>query len=277
MDMLDLASDPATPPEQLTAMAKAGPTDVTRRVVANPSAPLSVALASGYLYPDELLRNPALSLWLLEDPTFFVRLPVPLGVALARCPGVTLEVLGHLAEHPATGVRLAVVAASMVTGELLERMALGQPRPDYNLALALVSHPRAPTHLLELLADQPYIAPQLGSNPRTPAYLIRHLDSTAQLRPGAAASPWLPPLWQGRYGRSTDAQVRVALAGNSTTSAYLLQRLARDDSPFVRIAVAQNPSTPIITRLSLLQDRNTRVRSLASASLVAPPLTQASR
>lgn len=92
-------------------------------------------------------------------------------------------------------------------------------------------------------------------------------------RAHGAASPWVTPALARRFARSTDIDLRAAVAGNPATPPSLLAKLIHDDRTSVARAAEDNPSTPYVAIIALEQTDLT----LAHPDCPADTLTAALR
>ena len=116
-DRLAAATDPATPPAVLAALASAPEPHIRRAVAANPNIAPETLGAIAEEFPDEFFENPALALCLLENPALFSELPEATLARLVAHPSMSS---GLLVE--ATSYRhawSAVAAALLLAGGLV--------------------------------------------------------------------------------------------------------------------------------------------------------------
>lgn len=271
-DEQEEASSPSTPPPRLQELAGHTSREVRRSVAKNASTPFPAVIHLCREFPEEFLENPSLPLWRLSDPGFFERLPEPAGVALARCPGITLEILWHLAASPLGGVRYAVATSSLATEELLELLKI-PPNPqayvDFRLLQALAQHPNTPPRLLEELSQHAYLKRSISQHPKTPDYLRRVMcESIGTSVPETPPAQNLPRMLQ-RKMLQKGGKSHLSLAEGATPEP-LLRRLASSEAAEVRLAIAANPNASLSTRIALSNDKNRNVRNLTRTLLAAP-------
>ena len=93
-----LAQNPRTPPSLLEELAHHPEKGIRRALTLNPSTPETLLFKLACAFPAEFLKNPLLSLLLLEDSDFAAKLPAPTRRALAKHPGTPPEMLEGLVQ-----------------------------------------------------------------------------------------------------------------------------------------------------------------------------------
>ncbi|MER5643678.1 hypothetical protein [Streptosporangium sp. NPDC002524] len=232
---LAVASDPATPPETLEAMATDPSRTVRRALAARTDAPGKVlrALAQD---PDlktrqSLAKNPSCPsgalITLVEDPHWSVRWSVP--------------------EHPAANVEarrtICRSADEVLRGLLAEQDGLDEETnsvlavdPSPNVRARLAAHTDAPDILAALIADaDPKVRAGATENPITTTNQHRLLstDKFATVRKAALMSEKLPRDELQRLAHDRSVEVRWRLAIWPTTPETVLRVLAEDPHPDV--------------------------------------------
>ncbi|MEU4534429.1 hypothetical protein AB0G15_06155 [Streptosporangium sp. NPDC023825] len=235
-----VASDPATPPETLEAMATDPSRTVRRALAARTDAPGKVlrALAQD---PDlktrqTLVKNPScpsdVLINMVEDPHWSVRWSVPEHPAAdaearrAICRSADEVLRGLLAEQDGLdGKTNSVLAAD----------------PSPNVRARLAAHTDAPDILATLITDAtPKVRAGATENPITTTNQHRLLsnDKSATVRKAAVTSEKLPHDELHRLAHDRSVDVRWYLALWPTTPETVLRVLSEDPHPDV-VAQAQ--------------------------------------
>jgi hypothetical protein len=262
LDERALAGDPSTPPEILRELAARSPV-LALEVAKNPAAPGAVLVGLGALeaqvqrakaahpnlapeefsrlarrFPSEFSQNPALALWLLENPDFWTSLGYDAQVRLARCADAPLAFLqwavslktprfaADLARHPrltepmmetlaSRSADLAILVAGRedISSSLLLRLLY---HSDARIRCAALANAKTPLDDLVRAADQESLQKGVAANPQAPLWLLEKLFQHAYQQ--ATPSP---------KKEQTANPVGQALARNPACSAPLLLELAR--------------------------------------------------
>ncbi|MDJ0581254.1 HEAT repeat domain-containing protein [Crocosphaera sp.] len=143
-----VAENVNTSPETFTKLAINKNEDILKAIVRNPSTPTEILIELGSLYPQQLVKNPIVDLWLLEDNNpFLYENTFKKKLACNRTTPVKL--LKILARDSDSNVRLEVVKNPNIPVSLLEILARDS---DSNVRLEVVKNPNIPVSLLEILA-----------------------------------------------------------------------------------------------------------------------------
>ncbi len=231
------ARDAETPPATLDALSRSNDRSVRRAVASNPNVAPETLMRLAAEFPDELFQNPALPLFLLENPSLFADMPE--------------ESLAKLVHHP-----------SMPEAYLLEA---ARHRAFY-VRRAAAQNPRMPPAVLVELAEKQSYFEEVAGNPSTPpdyvARMARH-DWPA-VRLAAAGNPSLPKEAIPALANDGDAKVRRAVVRSEAATVDVLLRLAEHESALVRLAVAESEKTPRAILDRLAGDADAGVRFAAS-------------
>ena len=271
-----VAKNAAAPEAVLTELSHSADLATRRALVTNPATPLDVLHEIAKQFPEELLDNPALDVFLLENPTFFRDLPAPVLRAVVKRDNCSAGVLAQAAQVDDEVVLLGICqnpAATPETVRALRASTSAAVRKAAALHVAVAGAVKDwPARLRKAVARALALA--------EPAQRLRGLPFlrlAGQLTTtGVASSAALPPLFgaiiqdaAGAYSNAAvldrlagdeDWGVRRAVAEHPATPAALLERLAGDKESWVRCAVAKNPATPVALLERLAGDKDRYVR-----------------
>jgi hypothetical protein len=301
---LETARDPATTAADLGRVASAAQTAWSKRpdrrispldteilaaVAGNPNAAPPLLFQLAPRFPGQVVRNPALTFMLVEDPALLEKMPVqalsailnhpeapPAWLALAaqrpepwvlvvvgaspRTPG---EVLARLAEGGIHAVRVAVAGNRGAPGDVLARLARRQDDAAhvvFNLRVPLAGNPATPLSTLDFLAADRALLPYIAANAALPEYLFDVLaaDEDAMVRAALATQARLPARLVRRLAGDAEAHVRKAVARHAVNPDTLAQ--LADHGGVISRPLAQNPAVPssILHRLRHAPDGRTR-------------------
>lgn len=281
------ASDPTTLAARLGELARlarvqARP-EVTRAIAGNPNAPLPLLQQLSHEHAAEVLHNPSLPLYLLENPLDFFR--PTLGIqALLSCDPVPswffeallaywngdedsfqMRRIGEwLARHPSTpasslwalclSINPEARAAAAVRGELpQEKLApLVQAGSDPSLRNRSRRRPPIPEDQLRQVAAMGYWGAELAaSHPKAPPGLLEQLarDPRPTIVAEVAENPCAPPGLLEQLAAHPSYIVRRKTARNPTASEAALAALARSNEPdVVRLALQHEHAPPELIR-----------------------------
>ncbi len=265
-----VAKNPGAPESLLTELSHSPDTATRRALVMNPATPLATMEPIARQFPEELLDNPALDLFLLENPTFFRDLPVPVLRALVkrdRCPAgvlaqaaavedelVQLGICQNASAAPETIRALQASSWSAVSEAAALHVAVTEPLEDWKTRIVMAT--------MDMLR-------QTESQKRL--WCLPFLRRAAQVRGATARSASTYPVFDEileEAGRTysdkavlerlerqvitEELRLREAAAENLATPISLLVRLAGDAESSVRTRVAMNPATPIVIKGTIL-------------------------
>lgn len=231
------ANDVETSPASLDALSRSSDRTVRRAVAKNPNVPPDTLMRLAAEFPDELFANPALPLFLLENPSLFSDMPE--------------ESLAKLVHHP-----------SMPEAFLLEA---ARHRAFY-VRRAAAQNPRMPPDMLVELAEKQSYFEEVAGNPSTPpAYVARMArHEWPAVRLAAAQNPSLPKESIPALANDADAKVRRAVVRGEAATVDVLYALAQSESALVRLAVAESEKTPRAILDRLASDTDAGVRFAAA-------------
>ena len=265
-----LASDPNTPAEVLRALfAPQDPERLTAAeealglaLVQNPNTPKQLLLWLGQRYPQELLQNPSLSLFLLEEPGLFHQIPHNTLAAIleqiAPLPSFIIEGALSTEDHHASYV---FARTPQTPPQILTHFASHQ---DYGVRRTVAQNPSTPPALLESMIQDGKMTVRFGvaQNPSTPLWLLEHLAKSRHhaMRSAVAQNRGLPRWLQEELARDPHEAVRQEIAQNPSTPEEILQILLRDEHPAVPGRIAENPKAPLAILEGLAQHPELQVR-----------------
>jgi hypothetical protein len=236
-----LATNPKTPEQLLTILAKNSDQEIRRLVAENPNTPLSVF---EYLvtHCDKKVR-----------------------CRLAENPHTSPEILTKLAQSQ----------------ELIKSLSKSQFNSydtmeyDQALAIKLASHPNTPSPILELLVTQTSPTVQYGyrhNSNLNDIYdnLIFSSSIVNPIRSALVNNMNAPVNVLFILAKDSNDWLRSKVAEHPNTPANLLEILAKDSASNVRGKVAENPNTPVSLLKVLATDSDKTVRSGVINNLNAP-------
>jgi hypothetical protein len=252
-----VAKNDAAPQDLLLKFAGSGDFEVRRAVASNPSAPphvlLEMAADSNQGIRAAVAANMAttetIQAKLASDKSSDVRLRV------ASNPATPVWVLAQLSEDSSETVQCAV--ARNPSAPQVSLVELARHKSKY-VRRAVTLNPTAPLDVRhrivwDLSSDNDLeMGCFLAENPITPVELLKkyaRVGSKAALRKAVARNNKAPDELLNRLSRDRTFGVRLAVAGNTSTSISTLQKLAFNETYwYVRqaasINLAVNPRTP---------------------------------
>jgi hypothetical protein len=270
--LLCLARNPSTPEDVLLSLSTYQVAELRSAVLRNPAVPLLALFFLGCEDPPGFWENPALAMWLLEDPSFLENLPPETMAALARHPSAPERLLeiavssrsGDVREgaaaNPTLSAALCARLASGGWGDALRTLARNPVTPPeilrelyerdvvVNLWKSLVENPSAPPDLLALMAEGALLTQRAAAlqHPRFPHDILDGLvrlgsapDLCGYRRPDLSLSPE-----ELTAAATRGPWVRSLVAWHPNTPPALFSQLAKDPRPEVRFSVACSPALP---------------------------------
>lgn len=155
MDLQE-ASNPQTPQALLETFARGGDPELKRAIAQNPNASLSTLLSLAALFPDEVSKNPALSLFLLESPSLVQSMDLSVAKALSSCEAAPLWLVALLIRYPKTEVTSLIAARPDLTEELLVQLVEARVEIDQ-----ILEHPRLTDKVLCKIAASEQLTDKL--------------------------------------------------------------------------------------------------------------------
>ncbi|MES2742362.1 MAG: hypothetical protein V4754_15630 [Pseudomonadota bacterium] len=217
----EAASDPDTPPETLTRLAR------------DPYQNVRSAVGGNLATPPETLAT------LARDDDWTVR------AAVGANPNTPLDILATLANDPDEDVRRAVASNPNISADIATRLADSE---DEHVLSALGGNRATPVAILSALAisDSATVRGAVAGNPTTLTETLHTLtnDRDEDVRMAAGGNPNTPSDDLATLARDPSWYVRSAVAGNPNTPGHVLTELGRDRKWDVRLAAHNNPSTP---------------------------------
>jgi hypothetical protein len=270
-----VADNPATPPDLLKSMIRRRDKTILGNLVANPNTPTEVLFKLGKRFPEQFLKNPILSLLLLENTHFLSEIPTKTvqqimehslkqlsgdGVQSQENEFLTPEyVLQLLAKHKDSSIRYRMAENIATPISILQLLA--DDKNDYvrqHVALNI----NTPIYLLEKLAkdNAVWTRETVAQNPNTPLSVLEYLvdDNHYRVCMGVACNPKTPVHMLERVldkltSDSHHQYVLTRTAENPKVAVYILEKLATCEIWEVRRGVAQNCQTPAITLKAMVQ------------------------
>ncbi len=117
-----VAKNAAAPETVLTELSHFADPATCRALVTNPATPLNVLHEIAKQFPEELLDNPALDVFLLENPTFFRDLPAPVLRAVVKRDNCSAGVLAQAAQVEDEVVLLGICQNPAATPETVRAL-----------------------------------------------------------------------------------------------------------------------------------------------------------
>ncbi len=301
--MLSLARDPASAPEQLTALAEwlkldqnhnvaqpstslhylntfapQGPlsiflergssSPILEALVANPNTPITVALEFASDFPAGFFNNPALLLWLLANPILFDQIEPLRLLQLLRYPNIPQPIL-QLMHTISPEIGQVVQLHGGLNLALADDWYGHYQRFKHQVALPAAY---ASTLLHELLGLNAINEPMLSWLRQSSAEHHQLLFNQAAVSTNPISEPQtldVIPKYATLLDATIDERMRVANSNDLRGLAIL----AEDDDPKIRMLVAQNPATPRTVHQLLELDDVQHVRAaLARNPNITPKL-----
>lgn len=291
-----IADNPASPPELLRTMARRRDKALLENVTANPNTPTEVLFKLGKRFPEQFLKNPILSLLLLENPNFFREMPLNILYSLrdyileqCYCASTTQKVETHnglapdfvlqqLIKHQDLSLRFCIAKHPNTPLNLLEQLATDKCNHHrYGVALNL----NAPLHLLERLAEDKsnYVRNCVAKNPHISMELILKLanDPDIDVNEAIIYNPQAPKqtidtlLDKFRHHKYSEC-ILARIGASEEVSAYVLDELSICDIRRVRICVGGNRRTPqkTLKKMALVQNEHWLVLKEIARNLATP-------
>ncbi|HHW76156.1 MAG TPA: hypothetical protein GX399_03845, partial [Xanthomonadaceae bacterium] len=255
-----VAKNAAAPEAVLTELSHSADTATRRALVTNPATPLNVLHEIAKQFPEELLDNPALDVFLLENPTFFRDLPAPVLRAVVKRDHCSAGVLAQAAQVDDEVVLLGICQNPAATPETVRALQASASTAVREAALLHVTVVGAvddwPGRLRAAVARalvQAEPAQRLRSLP-----FLRLADQVASAAPESSAPAH--PLFNEM----------VQDAARAYSDAAVLERLAGDENREARLDVAWHPATPLALLERLAGDKDWKVRSKVAAHPATP-------
>jgi HAD superfamily hydrolase (TIGR01549 family) len=296
MDKKREAKSPKTSAESLSLLAQDVSTQ--KMVASNPNTPKEILLSLLPLYPDEVLQNPALTLFHLEDPDFLCgaqsdslrtlaareELPDWLlnslfsallknhwqeRVKIAAHERTSQKILWLLASDQDEKVRWFVAQNKSAPAALLRHLAND---PQVTTREYVAKHTSAPVDVLALLSNDSNssVLSAVASNPNSTKEILQTVSfsETPTILSDVARSARATEEILSRLSRHPDVRVRESVALNPNTSPVTIETLSWDVEPRVRIAVIGNKNTSpeLVYRLSMSK-RSEAPRAISSNKL----------
>lgn len=286
-----VASNIATPPELLKALAFNRSEAVRKAVVSNPNTSTETLFVLGAYFPQELLDNPSFPLLILEDLKDVERFSSDTLASLIQQPQVPEFLLEYAANHQDKTIAYMANLNVAISGEMkagwheeaamviretpLKYDVLDNYFDEEKVSQSLVSAELLP-NLLEfippVILENLNLRRYIGRNPSaTPAWL-RQLanDSTRWIRNSVAKNLNTPIETLKLLSRDRNYMVRRDVLDNPNTPVEIIESLADDSSTEVRMWVAKNINTPIDKLQLLANDNSERVRMQVAANPNTP-------
>jgi len=286
------ASDPSTPAEELSLLARAQKKSVQRAVAQNPNTPLDVLNSLWQKYPDCMLANPIIAFWELTQPGHIEEKITPIAF---------LIVYNHLKKNGEAipqHIFSSKVAKKMISNAFNERdprvfdHAAQEEMPEIRASIieaakydAAFFHDHAPDAIWEIYARDASsdflrafarvlrtIAHTVNS-PR-PAFfeVARRLSELEDdvIDQQLAQCPQMPEEITNRLVRSSNHGIRHALSCSLYFSEQAVKWVCSDFDEDIRIQFAHASPNATVHKF-LLKDRSRKVRETLAANLNITP------
>ncbi|MBL7684576.1 MAG: HEAT repeat domain-containing protein [Deltaproteobacteria bacterium] len=234
------------------------------------------------LFPEEVVSNISLEIYLLSDPLLYNRLSFSV-----------LLYLAHRLEKEDNSIKVKLIGNAILS-QWLNNITISLSSMEANIIFpvlqikcdALLNRLILTTDrtILQTVArnfflseDQlsylsnctfPPIRALVAAHPNLGVETIRKLsdDKSSSVRTAIVKHPKISHELLERFSQDKDIDVRIAVARHSNTTAEILSRLMNDPDEKVRAAVARNPNTSSADLDLLSQDSNREVKSAADSN-----------
>ncbi len=284
------ATDPTTPPDVLSSLARSKKTSLQRAVALNPNTPQDVLNRLWERHPCSMLANPILDFWELTEPgTLFERISETALLAVYNHLRKTGQDLPQHIFNPKSLKDLIEHALDHRDIRVFDQTAR-DPLPDVRLffVMATIRSPRsqffyenAPDHVWESLSSDSHpeirrrfaellrAAPSHISTPRpafTEAARALSICGDEDVFHHLAHCPLIPADVVNRLAPSESLEVRRALSRCVDIPPEAIPLLCKDPDESVRLAFAKNCSVPMAHEV-LLKDPSQKIRETLAANL----------
>ena len=254
------AQDPLTEPARLLGLARSSSASLGALVAKNPNATLQVLSVLAEKFPREVLQNPALSLFLLENPQSLLQLHSRSLRSLLWCEEVPPLILRLCAASPDAALRGIVATCPKTPLDLLQQLSR-DPAGDVRSFVA--RHPTTDLSTLERLCSDREHSVRVPAMRRCPS-LVASLGGLASLfldRAEGYSGSWLSLLKSSQQKLNLQAlylsggELALSLVALSKESpAEWLEALSERISalPLLCSSLLANPALPEPLMQSLL-------------------------
>jgi hypothetical protein len=151
---------------------------------------------------------------------------------------------------------IAILRAKDAPSELLEDKSTSK---DVEVRLAVASNPATPRHVLDVLSKDvhPYVREAAAESSLR---MVEGNRATPALVQETSSKNRIPMEVLEALSKDPQEDIRLKVAGNTSTPATLLEVLSKDSSVWVREAVASNVVTPVPVLEALGRDTELQVR-----------------
>ncbi|HYF63559.1 MAG TPA: hypothetical protein VD886_12145, partial [Herpetosiphonaceae bacterium] len=269
----------------LDAMPEAEREAVWRAIAGNPNLPAEQVFAVASRYPREVLANPAMPLYLLEDSTF-----------LNRLPRVTQKHLLADTAAPANWLRILAQSGDPEIARVARRhVALSGESPagweqdlDREIWRLKIDPQHVPPQLLALLAvgavpgwlfgpllinESLALRKAAAASPGAPRALLAALwraGAARTFRGYVQPDPTLDPIWLDRLAQGERWSCGL-VARNPAAPGHVLEQLAAHKQGDIRAWAAQHPAMPPRALGRLAGDAEIAVRAAVARNQAASP------
>ena len=266
-DPLQLAANPATPPDALTALCENPTYEVGVALAGNPSTPTAAVLRLAESEWEEFrvavaahCRQPEALTVLSRHEWREVRTAVLCNPSTP--PAVAFDLIRE--DNPRMSCELAELTG--VPAPYLEELAESEHSEVRELVAQNLSTPPARLSLFAADGDET-VRRAAAANPNTPA---TPSDPGLVARRLEASNPATPAETLTRRAADPEWVVRLKVAGHRSTPAAALESLVDDPEPLVRKALAHNPVASEVLLARLAKDADLNVRNAAAQSAKSP-------
>ncbi|MBW4600863.1 MAG: hypothetical protein KME29_15005 [Calothrix sp. FI2-JRJ7] len=291
-----IAENPACPPELLEIMARRKDNIILANVTANPNTPTEILCNLGKRFPLQFLKNPILSLLVLENPNFFRQIPLNTLYSLRDYildqyysnktnqdveiyKGLAPDfVLQQLIKDYDSSIRYCVAKHPNTPLNFLEQLATDEYK---STRCAVARNLNTPVHVLEkLAADKSFdVRKYVAKNPNTPTRLILKLayDPNLEVSEAIIYNPQAPihiiDILLNKFRQHKDCEsIFAQIAVSDEVNSHALEKLSICDIRKVRIYVAGNQKTPpeTLMKMALIQNEHWLVLKEIAKNLATP-------
>jgi hypothetical protein len=250
------AQYPQTEPSRLAELSRSSSAEICSLVAKNPNAPLSALSFLADKFPREVLQNPSLALFLLENPQSLLQFPSRSLQAILWCEDVSPMILRICAGSQDPDIR-SIVACSPKTPVDLLRLLANVGTHDVQVLVA--RHPSTDKQTLEKLCTNAHYAVRVAAMRRCSSFVAVLGDLaqslTKELEMGTLIPDWVQyrksakgfPCVEALYQSGGElALVWVGMSPETPDS--ILEELCKQASekPLLRSALLSNPSLSMV-------------------------------
>jgi ribosomal protein L17 len=238
---LRTAENPNVEPELLRQLAVSEDRAIREAVAANPNTPTEVLLKLAEAFPQQFLKNPVLSLLLLENPNFAAEIPYYALLNLLKQPELPDFFLSSAANHSNPEILYLVAKHPNTPDNALEEMARRNPK-DTPLGLSIIKRQYVSEQVLSTIVEHSAIAVRLclAKNPATSGNILAKLAIVREANP------------------NFQQEIHLKLAKNPNTPIQVIYGLLKKRDTYgkrkIKQAISQRSDLPISIIIDLACD-----------------------